>query len=225
MNRRIGRPSPAMVVAIAALIVALSGTAIAGGVLNKKKVKKITNKVSKKVANKQITKRAPGLSVASANTANSANSAGNAAGAELLDGLDSGDFARSDDVHTRRVVVPIPNPGFTVIDVIREGDLDLEVVCQRLGMGGAVDAFLRVLSPTASPASAVRVTFPGGGALASTDEAGEDDSINLLLATSDGDPWRGVHFIAAGQDGSVLSGTAFARIAGGNCTWVLTALG
>jgi hypothetical protein len=45
------RPSPAMVVAVAALIVALCGTAVAGGVLNKKRVNKI------------ITRRAPGLGV------------------------------------------------------------------------------------------------------------------------------------------------------------------
>jgi hypothetical protein len=51
-----------MIVAIAALIVALGGTAIAGGVLNKKKVNKIINN------------RAPGLSVASAKHADVAGS-------------------------------------------------------------------------------------------------------------------------------------------------------
>ena len=76
------RPSPALVVATAALCLALVGTAIAGpgGVqdaltkakLTKSKVKKI----SKKQANKQITKREPGLSVASAVTATSAESFG-----------------------------------------------------------------------------------------------------------------------------------------------------
>jgi hypothetical protein len=54
MKRILRRPSPAMVIAIAALIAALGGTAIAGGILNKKKVNKI------------ITNRAPGLSVATA---------------------------------------------------------------------------------------------------------------------------------------------------------------
>ena len=56
MKRVFRRPSPAMVVAIVALIAALGGTAIAGGALNKKKVKNISNN--------QITQRAPGLSVA-----------------------------------------------------------------------------------------------------------------------------------------------------------------
>jgi hypothetical protein len=63
MKRLFRRPSPAMVVAIVALIAALGGTAVAGGVLNKKKVNNI------------ITNRAPGLSVASAKSADSAATA------------------------------------------------------------------------------------------------------------------------------------------------------
>jgi hypothetical protein len=61
------RPSPAIIVAIAALVAALAGTAVAANpdattsALTKKKVKKI--------ANKQIDKAAPGLSVASADVA------------------------------------------------------------------------------------------------------------------------------------------------------------
>jgi hypothetical protein len=66
MKRVFRRPSPAMVIAIVALIAALGGTAVAGGVLNKKKVNKI------------ITNRAPGLSVASAKSADNATNAGNA---------------------------------------------------------------------------------------------------------------------------------------------------
>jgi hypothetical protein len=62
MKKVLGCPSPAMGVAIVALIVALGGTAIAGGVLNKKKVNKI------------ITNRAPGLSVSHAKTADTASS-------------------------------------------------------------------------------------------------------------------------------------------------------
>jgi len=67
MKRVFRRPSPAMLVAIAALIVALGGTAVAGGVLNKKKVNNI------------ITNRAPGLAVASAKNADNATNATNAA--------------------------------------------------------------------------------------------------------------------------------------------------
>jgi hypothetical protein len=70
MKRLFRRPSPAMVIAIVALIAALGGTAIAGGALNKKKVKNI--------ANNQITNRAPGLSVASAKNADNATTANSA---------------------------------------------------------------------------------------------------------------------------------------------------
>jgi hypothetical protein len=55
------RPSPALVVACLALVAALAGTAVAGGVL--------TSKKAKKIANAQITKRAPGLTVKNAATA------------------------------------------------------------------------------------------------------------------------------------------------------------
>ena len=68
MKRVFRRPSPAMVVAIVALIAALGGTAIAGGALNKKKVKNISNN--------QITQRAPGLSVSSAKSADNSNALG-----------------------------------------------------------------------------------------------------------------------------------------------------
>jgi hypothetical protein len=72
MKKVFRRPSPAMVVAIVALIAALGGTAVAGGALNKKKVKNISNN--------QITQRAPGLSVASAKSADNATTATRAQG-------------------------------------------------------------------------------------------------------------------------------------------------
>jgi hypothetical protein len=56
-----------MVVAIVALIVALGGTAVAGGFITKKK--------AKKVAANQVNKLAPGLSVASAKNADNATNA------------------------------------------------------------------------------------------------------------------------------------------------------
>jgi hypothetical protein len=62
------RPSPAMIVAVVALIAAVGGTAVAGGVLNKKKVNKI------------ISNRAPGLDVKSAKNADNANNASSLGG-------------------------------------------------------------------------------------------------------------------------------------------------
>jgi hypothetical protein len=70
MKSMIRRQSPALVIAVIALIAAFGGSALAGGPINKKKAKKIANNV--------VTKRAPGLSVAHAKTADNATSAANA---------------------------------------------------------------------------------------------------------------------------------------------------
>jgi len=71
MTRSAFRPSPALFVAVLALVAAVAGTAVAGtdlGATTSKLTKKKVKKTAKKVANKQITKRAPGLSVANAAT-------------------------------------------------------------------------------------------------------------------------------------------------------------
>jgi hypothetical protein len=72
------RPSPAIIIAIVALVAAVAGTAVAGPgadtSVSKKKTKQIAkkqvNKLAPRIANDEITERAPGLSVASAVTAN-----------------------------------------------------------------------------------------------------------------------------------------------------------
>ena len=56
------RPSAAMIVAVLAVSLGLGGSAVAAiGFLTQKQVKQV-----KRISNKQITKRAPGLAVASA---------------------------------------------------------------------------------------------------------------------------------------------------------------
>ena len=117
MKKSLQRPSPATAISIVALIVALCGTAIAGGVLNKKKVKKI----SANVANGEITKRAPGLSVASAKNADSAKDANNLGGQPasfyapattlrtgLINANGTVDAAHSDGVSSANVTSPAP---------------------------------------------------------------------------------------------------------------------
>jgi hypothetical protein len=64
------RPSPALIVAMIALVLALAGTALAGGT-----AAKITKSKVKTIAAKQINKLAPGLEVNSAKTATTADSA------------------------------------------------------------------------------------------------------------------------------------------------------
>ena len=70
------RPSPALIVAVLALSIAVAGTAVAGvatiSVLDKQEKKQV-KKISKKQANKRITKRASSLNVNSAKTAATAN--------------------------------------------------------------------------------------------------------------------------------------------------------
>ena len=69
------RPSPAMIVALAALVVALAGTAMAAptaikSILNKKEKKQVKN-----ISKNQVNALAPGLSVKHANSAGSADTA------------------------------------------------------------------------------------------------------------------------------------------------------
>ena len=74
------RPSPAMVLAVFALLFAMVGTAVAGpDALTRAITKSKVKKVSAKQANKAIDQRASGLSVANANTANTANTVANGA--------------------------------------------------------------------------------------------------------------------------------------------------
>lgn len=97
------RPSPAMIVAVVALIVALGGTALAGGLLNKKKVNTI------------ISNRAPGLTVASAKKADDADRLGGDAPSE---------YATASNYTQSSTAVPITNTLVTIgspIQVTTEG--------------------------------------------------------------------------------------------------------
>ena len=111
MSRFLRTPSPAMVVAVVALSLALVGSAVAGTSTLNKGVSK--SKV-KKIAKKQIKKAAPGLSVAHADTA-----AGPAGGAL------SGNYP---DPTFRKNVVPLtltpgwePNSGSATPSVWKDG--------------------------------------------------------------------------------------------------------
>lgn len=103
------RPSPAMIVAMTALCVSLVGTAFAGPIaeisnLNKKDkrtVRKISRNISGKVSNRRITKRAPGLNVATArnaaiaNVANASVKATNAENAENAENSENAENAQN----------------------------------------------------------------------------------------------------------------------------------
>jgi hypothetical protein len=79
MFSRIRRlPSPALVISAIALVLAVGGGSFALALTDNQKDKRI----AKKVSNKQITKRAPGLSVKHAKTADSATNANHATSAD-----------------------------------------------------------------------------------------------------------------------------------------------
>jgi hypothetical protein len=79
------RPSPAIVLACVALCFAVAGSAVAGtAAVSEKITKRSVKKIAKAQAEKRITKRASGLSVAHAATADNATNATNAASATNL---------------------------------------------------------------------------------------------------------------------------------------------
>jgi hypothetical protein len=95
MVRRIKgrRPSPAMIVAGAALVFALAGTAIAGPIAIKSVLNKQEKKQVKAIAKNQVNNLAPGLSVAKATTATNATNATNANNANTLDNLEPSELS------------------------------------------------------------------------------------------------------------------------------------
>jgi hypothetical protein len=141
--------SPATVIAMVALIVALGGTAVAGGVINKKKVNNI------------ISNRASGLSVLKAKTADSADSAGSAKasnvfGAETNDGqtitkatLPGTTVTKSGNshiIHFPRAVVDCVVTGSSLFDdgaaVIRSGTANPNDVIISNSSGTSVEAIV-----------------------------------------------------------------------------------
>ena len=138
--------SPATVIAMLALIVALGGTAVAGGVLNKKKVNTI------------IDNRAPGLSVLKAKSADSAGSAkaDNVFGAETgdgatitkatLPGTTVSKAGNSHTIHFPRAVVDCVVTGSSLFDgsttVVRSGTANPNDVIVTNGSGTSVEVIV-----------------------------------------------------------------------------------
>jgi hypothetical protein len=127
------RPSAAMIVAVLALSLALGGSAVAGsGVLTKKQVKT--------VANKQITKRAPRLAVASAARADAAKSAD---AARSADTAKSAGTAKSADTAGRATNVHAANVNS---DGSMLGSVPAGVTSERSNAGVYVVTFNRTVA-------------------------------------------------------------------------------
>lgn len=104
-SRKSRRPSATMIVAAVALTLALTGSAIAMPSASTRAVTKSTvKKIAKSQADKVVTSRAPGLSVAKAATADSATSAGsatnatNATNAGNLGGVPAAQYVRGVEI-------------------------------------------------------------------------------------------------------------------------------
>ena len=197
------RPSPAIIVAVLALVAALAGTALAApgastSAISKKKVKKI--------ATKQINELAPSLSVAhadtaesastaeTANTANSATNAQSAGNANTLDGINSTGFLRFG--------APVPS-GVTITGAF--GDLGSPPGDN----GGATDLNVQssqremVSFPVPAPANLTdaQINFAPGA------EGGDDDATCTGTANSPSAPPGKVCIYPSGGYGGTALGT------------------
>ena len=118
MGKRWTEHLRANVVAYAALFLALSGGSFAVAALNRH-----DKRVIKKIVNKQITRRAPGLSVNHANSANEAVHAGTADQATSANSATSAQSASTADavggvsIEPVRIAVPDGAPAHTVVAV------------------------------------------------------------------------------------------------------------
>jgi hypothetical protein len=93
-------PSPAIVIAILALVAGVTGAAVAQPAAKKAVTKKTVKKIAKKQAIKQINQLAPGLSVASADTSDTS------ANANALQGKPASAFASKSSEPYREIDTP-----------------------------------------------------------------------------------------------------------------------
>lgn len=198
------RPSPAMIVAMTALCVSLVGTAFAGPIaeisgLNKKDkrtVRKISRNISGKVSNRRITKRAPGLNVATArnavianvaNAANSAINATNAKNAEDAENAENAEFADSAGF-AENVITALINSDGTVISSVPDG-----VTSEKLGGTGIyeVDFGVPIDGCTWFTALGEDNFIPTGGEVSSVPREGNPNALFVVRDNSAGNPADG----------------------------------
>jgi hypothetical protein len=181
MSRIRALPSPAMVVALLALIAGVAGAAVAKG------GKTVTKKQATKIANNQIDARAPGLSVAHAGSAGTADSAADAS-----------------QVGGQRVVkvfakVPLPTPALTTIANLG-GGFRLAGACPS---GGRAELELFFDRTEGVDLKAGTIGDVGGAEINGDDTAGPT-SINL---SGTNNVTGEASFSAATTSGTVVSGT------------------
>lgn len=120
------RPSGAMVVAVAAVVLAAVGTAIADPLASSSKLDKKERKQVRSISIRIVNGLAAGLSVASAQTAQQAANAANAANANTLDGRDSTEFVPAAGVIRIPTLEMVDDQLATVVDL---PDVLVELEC------------------------------------------------------------------------------------------------
>jgi hypothetical protein len=196
---RIKRPSPALVVAILALVAAIAVPAYA---LTRSE-KRVVRKISKAQANKQITKRAPGLAVASARSAS-----------------DTG------EVHSpARLVLNDPSPGDPAVsaDLVTAGPFTIRATCME-NFGGGVQEDARLILFSSNTGTSATGSHTDGD-----DFNSESGAADVLIASvgSAGNLIRGGNTTVVAPSGEVLSarGSAEVNDPAGECVFGVTAIG
>ena len=196
------KASHAFAVAILALVAAIIVPAYAA-------LTKGEKKTVKRLANAQITKRAPGLAVASA---------------DKLDGQDASDFTGAEEVHTpERFVVNDPNPGDDVtadLDLFAAGVFTVVARCADDFVGGGNDQ------------AVVGVVGPSGSSFAGPSDGGsanhpDTDGANVEEVFAAGNQIKFGRITAAAPNGQVLTviGTVEVGDPAGDCIFSVTGIG
>ena len=177
------RPSPAFVIAILALVAAVAGTAVAGPVANKG----VSKGKAKKIADKEIDKKAPGLSVSHAGTADSATSANNA--------------NTVNNVKVSPINVSLSSGGN--VSAFNGSGLNIQIACT----GAQLSAVATTTKQDSSIYTSLVDTDGNNNNLNADLESGTfDTGVNFdLLATGDANPGL-IHFEYDALDGSSVSG-------------------
>ena len=195
---RLKRPSPALVVAVFALVAAIAVPAFA---LTKGE-KRVVRKVAKFQANKRITQRAPALNVNNSRT--------------------------TDEVHRSarvRANDPVPGDmGVQVSNLLTAGAFTIKGDCsQDFGGGSADDASFSIEGPGNSSISGLRSSPTVPSEVNSPSVAG----LGFVVVESTGNEVGSMHFVAVAPNGQIVSviGSAEVNDPAGDCVFGVTAVG
>jgi hypothetical protein len=201
---RIKRPSPALVVAILALVAALVVPAAAQVAITAltKKEKRVVRKISRVQANKQITRRAPGLDVSNSRT--------------------------TDEVrHSGRVVLNDPAPGALPnpsAELLAAGPFTVRGQCAENVAGGSDEFATVIVQAPAGSSFTGRVAGPAGTGF---DLSLESEQSAGHTTQSSGNEVTGAHVTVVAPGGEVWSVQTSAEVNDpvGDCVFGVTAVG